>query len=1100
MSKKPSINDWVWDEGDPEEIWFLEEEIAAGAFGTVYKAIHNETGQMAALKITKPEENGEAQIPDVVELYILKNCRHRNIVGLLGTWVKGQETFIALDYCGGGAVSDFFQVWELKMTEDQIALVARGSLEGLQYMHQNNFIHRDIKGANILLSDEGEVKLVDFGVSAILQDSNQKRNTLIGTPYWMAPEVIQNKTRLNPYDEAVDVWSLGITLIELAEKDPPLSQMNPMRALMQVPIRKAPVLQNPGEWSEKFHSFLSLCLEKDPAKRASIDTLLKHPFVNNLKSKNILVNLINKVKEEKARLIAEEQGVPYVPSLVLLDENNSESTPEITTNMALTEPKLSSSTAEIPPEPKPEKDKKTPLDSLNVNSPNDSPMKHRSSDSKSIKKERRDSNQRSKSTASEDNSSNASRDTNGVGSKDSARDTKPPKRENTNDSADDIIKKPEGLAGLFDHSQPPAKLSTNTRKKDTQMNIIKADQVPNSNLSLLKKNGEKPLFLSNSSPSTPNKNSPTGPKPTSTPSSSQNGSTSSLGGMSPHSTHNNQSPVQRPSTAGQAGGTIRGPRPTAVHVTKNQQQLVAAKEGNIKLMRQQMEALRAAQKKMSQEEERLKNRLKEKEKELAKKNLAAIAKLNAAAETNLTRVKKSHETEINTEEKRNADVVAKIGATEDHQKRVAKDLRDYNATLLSEFKKETKNIQKREESILKNEEKKAKDYVKTLGKKEKESAKKVTKSELELHTKLFLQRHDHRTARFGCECKLHGLMDIDAVKWKFHHLSQAESERNYQEISSLKKKHAEKEYQLNLTAAEELFALYTENIQAMHPLEASNLKQMHQLEIQNLGKQQFVETRQQQELLASDHKTQLRDFNAKKATDEKRLLQVVKDYKKDNRKKLSKAEQEAYGVKVKIDWDKEWALKLAAFLKDQKEQKEEEESLLKVHHTTQTERLKASCDEQFQQLVTEYENQKIDIMTKHKENIDKLEHFYWTTLLEFTKISNKNRREMCMENFEAEINLAKGILSEHQKMHESFKEDFKAFAATHELSALQIDDFNSALDSHAQELLQSIEMPRITCLAVIHEEELEELDELNAKEEKQVLSKAPPGVFTKESK
>lgn len=278
MSKKPTIHDWIWDEGDPEEIWYLEEEIAAGAFGTVYKAIHNETGQVAALKITKPEENGEATIPDVVELYILKNCQHKNIVKLFGTWTKGPETFIALDYCGGGAVSDFYQVWEMKMNEDQIALVARGCLEGLQYMHENNFIHRDIKGANVLLTDEGDVKLVDFGVSAILSEPSQKRNTLIGTPYWMAPEVIQNKTRLNPYDEAVDVWSLGITLIELAEKDPPLSQMNPMRALMQVPIRKAPVLQNPSEWSDKFHSFLALCLEKDPAKRAKIDTLLKHPF------------------------------------------------------------------------------------------------------------------------------------------------------------------------------------------------------------------------------------------------------------------------------------------------------------------------------------------------------------------------------------------------------------------------------------------------------------------------------------------------------------------------------------------------------------------------------------------------------------------------------------------------------------------------------------------------------------------------------------------------------------------------------------------------------------------------------------------------------
>jgi hypothetical protein len=295
-------------------------------------------------------------------------------------------------------------------------------------------------------------------------------------------------------------------------------------------------------------------------------------------------------------------------------------------------------------------------------------------------------------------------------------------------------------------------------------------------------------------------------------------------------------------------------------------------------------------------------------------------------------------------------------------------------------------------------------------------------------------------------------------------------------------------------AAEELFSVYTENIQAMHPMELANLKQIHELELVHLGKQQFVEARQQQDLLTSDHKTQIRDFNTKKAADEKRLQNAVKDYKKDNRKKLSKAQQESYGVQQKTLWDNEWAQKLSAFVKEQKDQKEEEESLLKAHHASQTERLKLQCEEQIQFLVTAYENEKIDQGTKFQENIDKLEHFYWTTLLEFTKISNKNKREMCAENFEAEIQLAKSIVVEHKKMHESFKEELKTLGITQELPQQQIDDFVFYLDSLALQLLKNIEM-QITCLTVVHEEELEEIDDTNAREEKQILSKAPPGVF-----
>ena len=162
----------------------------------------------------QPEEDDE--VSEFIELHILKMCSHSNIIGLFGTWKKGHEVFvgtpppppyspqIALDYCGGGAISDIPQVWEIELSEDQLSVIAREILLGLQYLHSVNIIHRDIKGANVLLTEEGDVKLIDFGVSAVLASRSERRNTLIGTPYWMAPEIISNKHRKAPYDEKVD--------------------------------------------------------------------------------------------------------------------------------------------------------------------------------------------------------------------------------------------------------------------------------------------------------------------------------------------------------------------------------------------------------------------------------------------------------------------------------------------------------------------------------------------------------------------------------------------------------------------------------------------------------------------------------------------------------------------------------------------------------------------------------------------------------------------------------------------------------------------------------------------------------------------------------
>jgi serine/threonine protein kinase len=206
-------------------------------------------------------------------------------------------------------VSDIPQVWEIDLTEEQIATICRETLKALDYLHNECILHRDIKGANILLTEEGDVKLIDFGVSAVMVSRGEKRNTLIGTPYWMAPEIISNKNGKAPYDERVDIWSLGITCIELAEREPPLSEVHPMRALMQIPIRDPPHLQNTKKWSKEFQDFVHECLVKDPKKRQTAADLLQHPFVASCgDGQRVIQNLLVETAKAKTRVAQEEEA------------------------------------------------------------------------------------------------------------------------------------------------------------------------------------------------------------------------------------------------------------------------------------------------------------------------------------------------------------------------------------------------------------------------------------------------------------------------------------------------------------------------------------------------------------------------------------------------------------------------------------------------------------------------------------------------------------------------------------------------------------------------------------------------------------------------
>ncbi|XP_063392803.1 serine/threonine-protein kinase mig-15 isoform X7 [Cydia fagiglandana] len=272
---------------DPAGIFELIEVVGNGTYGQVYKGRHTKTGQLAAIKVMDVTEDEEEEIK--LEINVLKKySNHRNIATYYGAFIKksppgkDDQLWLVMEYCGAGSVTDLVKSTKgQSLKEEWISYICREILRGLSYLHSNKVIHRDIKGQNVLLTDNAEVKLVDFGVSAQLDRTIGRRNTFIGTPYWMAPEVIACDE--NPdatYDNRSDLWSLGITALEMAESQPPLCDLHPMRALFLIPRNPPPRLKL-KKWAKKFHSFIETVLVKDYHQRPYTEQLLKHPFIRD---------------------------------------------------------------------------------------------------------------------------------------------------------------------------------------------------------------------------------------------------------------------------------------------------------------------------------------------------------------------------------------------------------------------------------------------------------------------------------------------------------------------------------------------------------------------------------------------------------------------------------------------------------------------------------------------------------------------------------------------------------------------------------------------------------------------------------------------------
>lgn len=281
-------------DADPTKLYRSLQKIGQGASGGVFTAYQVGTNVSVAIKQMNLEQQPKKDLI-INEILVMKESRHRNIVNFIDSFLFKGDLWVVMEYMEGGSLTDV--VTCNIMTEGQIAAVSREVLEGLRHLHQHRVIHRDIKSDNVLLSLQGDIKLTDFGFCAQIGESQAKRTTMVGTPYWMAPEVVTRKE----YGPKVDIWSLGIMCIEMVEGEPPYLNENPLRALYLIATNGTPKINNPENLSSTFKDFLTTCLDVDAERRPDAVGMLAHPFLKRSESLRTLAPLIKAAREQSRK-------------------------------------------------------------------------------------------------------------------------------------------------------------------------------------------------------------------------------------------------------------------------------------------------------------------------------------------------------------------------------------------------------------------------------------------------------------------------------------------------------------------------------------------------------------------------------------------------------------------------------------------------------------------------------------------------------------------------------------------------------------------------------------------------------------------------------
>ncbi|XP_074042886.1 serine/threonine-protein kinase 3 [Leptinotarsa decemlineata] len=294
----------------PEEVFDIICKLGEGSYGSVYKALHKESDNVVAIKQV-PLDTDLHEI--IKEISIMQQCDSPYVVKYYGSYFKNTDLWIIMEYCGAGSVSDIIRLRKKTLSECEIATILSDALKGLEYLHSNRKIHRDIKAGNILLNTDGHAKLADFGVAGQLTETISKRNTVIGSPFWMAPEIILEIG----YDCVADIWSIGITALEMAEGKPPYADIHPMRAVFMIPTKPPPSFRDPDRWSAEFIDFVSVCLVKNPCDRASATDLIHHVFLQKSKGPMALSQMIAEACE-----IRKNQKYNRMPLVAIIPEQN----------------------------------------------------------------------------------------------------------------------------------------------------------------------------------------------------------------------------------------------------------------------------------------------------------------------------------------------------------------------------------------------------------------------------------------------------------------------------------------------------------------------------------------------------------------------------------------------------------------------------------------------------------------------------------------------------------------------------------------------------------------------------------------------------------
>lgn len=290
----------------------LLDVVGHGAFGTVCSCLNKTTMELVAVKFIPIDPTSSDTKKLQREIDIMKKIPHcPEVVTYHGCYVKDDMLLIVMEYCDGGSVMDVLRLPH-KLTEEQIAASCAAVVKGLHHLHKTvKIMHRDVKAANVLINSKGEAKLADFGVSAQLNTTAQRQKTVIGSPFWMAPEVIDqaDAEHATGYDSKSDIWSLGITALEMAEGKPPHYELQPIKAILKIPNEPPPKLKDPHKWSEEFSQFLTKCLQKNPLHRSSAAELLDDPFIQKgLKCRHVLAELVEECLPALVKARAEKEN------------------------------------------------------------------------------------------------------------------------------------------------------------------------------------------------------------------------------------------------------------------------------------------------------------------------------------------------------------------------------------------------------------------------------------------------------------------------------------------------------------------------------------------------------------------------------------------------------------------------------------------------------------------------------------------------------------------------------------------------------------------------------------------------------------------------